>query len=199
MSSDLKINGEAYMPRRQSGVWGTFYTTVIPPISGSNTGYLETTWGSRMAEMSGRVRGVAGLGTLLPEGTLIIDFMPNYFSEIPVVNLFQRHVGYIPETYNWAEDANYGVVTDQDFTVPCPTFIQRFALAKHPGNPDSDVWSDVLALSWGYHIRDLTNVGFSICHNPEFFGTTLLGVNPGGMEYIGRQATNVIYWHAFGV
>jgi hypothetical protein len=86
MSSDIKINGEQYWPRRSAAIWGTFYTTVVPPISGSRVGLLETTWGSRIAEMSGKVRGISGHGTLGTFGTLTIGFPSGFFSFVPLVS-----------------------------------------------------------------------------------------------------------------
>ena len=81
MPSDIRFNGTA----------GTFYSTVKPPsFSGTLSGLLHQTWGSRMAEMSGRARGLAGsVWVPIPIADVTqaatVSFPAGFFSFIPIV------------------------------------------------------------------------------------------------------------------
>jgi hypothetical protein len=76
MPSDLKYNGV-----------GTFYPTVqMPAFSGANGGLLEQRWGSRMVEMSGRVRGMSGSVSVPFGQAATVNFPAGYFSFTPLVD-----------------------------------------------------------------------------------------------------------------
>ncbi len=76
MPSDLKYNGV-----------GTFYPTVqMPAFSGTSGGLLEQRWGSRIVEMSGRVRGMSGSIGVPFQSAATVYFPAGYFSFTPLID-----------------------------------------------------------------------------------------------------------------
>lgn len=174
MASDLKFNGQMYDGRIGSNVYGTFYREVKPPdfFNGLNTGMLHHIWGSRMAEMSGRVRGLSAIGTLenVDAFTVVattIRFPDGYFNNIPIVE-----VNYIPNKHPFKK-------INQRFLEPLQT----------PGI----VWNNSYFNPSKFTVTGIGTFGFTLTHNQYIYGTS-------NGPFLGEGGKTRIYvWQAFGV
>lgn len=173
MASDLIFNGTLWGGRTGSDRWGTFYTQVQPVYQDDSTCFtLDKAWGSRMVEMSGRIRGLSGVGTLPvypTRGTIQITFPIGYFQFIPIVD----SIFLVKSTEFVLNPDDYRNRTNDDGQ---KAYIKDFFM-----NPRD--WNTIF-----YQLRNITNTGFFICAVPQ-----------NNYQFIGPITQRIIYWNAFGV
>lgn len=94
MSSNIAINGTTYSGRTGADAYGTWTRVVQPARLGGTTAVnFEIGWGTAIAEMSGRSRGLSGVGTLTyapGPGTHVpatVVFPSSFFSVTPITDL----------------------------------------------------------------------------------------------------------------
>ena len=173
MSSDIKFNGKTY----PDGGYGTYTRIVEPPAVTGKTYTIEAQWGSRLAVMSGYLKGFSSYGSILiysREITLatIIRF-PRSFEFIPIVK-FQC---------NFQENKNYFDLRREYDLID----IMRSPHGNHYQYGDAGLF---IFFDPTIYLRNFTVNGFEIHVNP------LAGIpsfyTP---EFYARQ----IAWQAFGI
>lgn len=69
---------------------GTFYFDFLEVRKKYYTAQLDCAWGQRLAEMSGLMKGISGIGTAIYEGTYEEFFPDGYFKDVPILNVLYR-------------------------------------------------------------------------------------------------------------
>ncbi len=172
MSSDLIYNGTIWVGRTGLNTWGTFYTQVSPTYTNDGACLIiDKTWGSRMVEMSGRIRGIAGIATLNISATVNITFPgTSYFSFFPII-----------DSVFMADDS---MKLDPDtFTMVHNHAIDKAYIRNYWINPKFYFLDYIDAWNGGasYLLRNIGTGGFGLYH---------LGLT---------GSIRIIMWRAFGV
>lgn len=178
MSRDIIFGGTAYEGRTGANRFGTFYSALQPPPpTAIDNGLplawsLSTEWAARLAEMTGRVRGLANYGTISRDGTLNVEFPEQYFKYIPIVKA------------SWVTP----VVTDTNYR-GVPGVLDPFK-GKRIIVDTSEFFPMYV------QIRDVSVNGCKIVFNPEMYNRV------GGNNLVPMfrdDDPKVVVWHAFGL
>ena len=179
MASDIRFNGTA----------GTFYSTVKPPdFSGTLTCLLHQTWGSRMAEISGRARGLAG-SVWIPIPFLYlypvvdiaqaatVSFPAGFFSFVPIVEASVL----LPAFANTFDNGQWSIDHDKrdsgEFTLPKSSYLMPIHQAP--------VYM---------RLRAISTTGFMIESSLTRYGASLAFA----FKELVNNEQLLIYWHCFG-
>ena len=183
MAIDLNFNGTSFPDRTGNDKYGTFFTTVQPAaLSGYEAGQLQQRWGSRIAEISSRGRGLSGIGTVPSLGTLTITFPANYFSFIPIIE-FNQLIN--TKLFNFGKQRTDASIKAQQYIIP-----NEMSFYYSTDNPTED---NFFALSTGLLLRQVQITGFKVAHvSPD----AVYGVGGGPEPNYGQ--VSIIYWHARG-
>lgn len=179
MSSDIYFNGTAYPGRTGSLRWGTYFNQVQP--AGSFT-TQDQMWGSRLAEMTGRVRGISGTGTIdQTAGTNQITFPVGMFNYTPIIDI---HLLKVQEDFGIiGQNGGFDSKFVSNWLFPRDTSL----IFQSVVNPVFNINSFTInPKTFNINVVDVDNTGFKIVQ----FGFT----HPISLAY--GQA---FYWHAFGI
>lgn len=182
MASNIHFNGTKYPDTSNIG---SYFRNVQPPtfVAGATyfkLGVLDQAWGSRLAEMSGRIRGLSGIGTFYrANGTLSINLLAGWFNYTPIVNI--QLLTKIPPIYlnpndqvNYTGDAQLLKTEKEYFIIPIHL--------EGPARP-------------ALQVRSITNSSFLIIYNRNIYGSDIGGYYP--HAYLADPF--IIHWHAFGL
>ena len=191
MAGRIYFNGTAYPSRTGADKFGTFYYIVAPPEpSGTLVGAMEITWGSRLAEMTGRVRGLSGFGTVPHLGTLNILFpemagtiaggtLPlGYFTHSPLVKAYML----VKTKVKYSDFAD---LKDESYLIPLQNTNWKYSV----GSDGKEYGQQDLNVNYGIQVR-LSSI----------YGLTFCDTTPTYWRSFGNMTDDtVIYWHAFGI
>jgi len=175
---------------------GTFLIdNVSEKTAGTDGTYtLDIGWGERLAENSGRVRGLSGVGTIpatTTPGTSTITFPTSYFAHTPIVDLFLPRSYILDGQSETFDDKGSPVVRLNtlfgDYIVNDPYSVEYYYV-----NP---AWNDFIPDNVSYPNQPPWILARQIGSN-GFLVTNITRRN------FARTYWNIpvpFYWHAFGV
>jgi hypothetical protein len=190
MASDLKHNG-----------FGTFYSTVQPPAySGLNGGVLEQRWGSRMVEMSCRVRGMSGSIAVPYLGSGTVNIPAGYFSFTPLVDVMALVPKEAINWYDWQVSVlEFGGMNTPVSSARMPSGAQATIYVFGPTGtlPISNYYLPLNVAPFYLRLVNVLPTSFIIASNPLMFGEAQLPWSKMKFKDLLNDPI-LVFWHAFG-